>query len=305
MPGDISFAGASDYFTYIRKTTEYAQVCLAADELTGMFPELRAWLPSNWRKLPLDGSTREFWRDLCNVVAFFRANPRPGVYVRELPVSVHTKFIETNSKIIEHLLRVVAPHAITVAETFEEGLGLKAAASQVECRLLDLAMRPDWPFRQLTVGIDDLYRFEDVEAAAVIVTENRTNFLTLPPVARALAFAGQGRAVSRLGRVSFLRGVPIWYWGDIDTHGFEILASLREVLPQTRSVMMDRRTFDRFTEYHVDGAKSQNGVERFLPFLAEDERELFLAVSSSGKRLEQEKIPQSYVLDEIARAAAR
>jgi hypothetical protein len=36
--------------------------------------------------------------------------------------------------------------------------------------------------------------------------------------------------------------VDVHYWGDLDTHGFAILHSLRAWLPQTQSFLMDRQT---------------------------------------------------------------
>ncbi len=53
---------------------------------------------------------------------------------------------------------------------------------------------------------------------------------------------GKGFEVDRVGRLSWLADAAIVYWGDIDTHGFGILDRLRAWLPQTRSVLMDRRT---------------------------------------------------------------
>ncbi|MDT8321975.1 MAG: DUF2220 domain-containing protein, partial [Xanthomonadales bacterium] len=39
-----------------------------------------------------------------------------------------------------------------------------------------------------------------------------------------------------------LKQKAIYYWGDIDTHGFAILNQLRGFFPDTVSFLMDRRT---------------------------------------------------------------
>ena len=40
----------------------------------------------------------------------------------------------------------------------------------------------------------------------------------------------------------WLRRCAVHYWGDIDTHGFAMLARARRALPQTESLLMDRDT---------------------------------------------------------------
>ena len=53
---------------------------------------------------------------------------------------------------------------------------------------------------------------------------------------------GGGYAVSRVAGLPWLRDVPLYYWGDIDTHGFRILDLLRSRFPEVRSMLMDRAT---------------------------------------------------------------
>ena len=40
----------------------------------------------------------------------------------------------------------------------------------------------------------------------------------------------------------------LYYWGDIDVQGFEILSQFRSYFPQTQSLLMDRATFDTYFE---------------------------------------------------------
>jgi hypothetical protein len=54
---------------------------------------------------------------------------------------------------------------------------------------------------------------------------------------------GAGYYAGRLGRVPWIRDAPqVTYAGDLDTHGFAILNTLRASVPQTRSLLMDRET---------------------------------------------------------------
>ncbi|NHB84482.1 hypothetical protein G7085_07325 [Tessaracoccus sp. HDW20] len=54
--------------------------------------------------------------------------------------------------------------------------------------------------------------------------------------------ARHGFAAPSLAEVGWIRDAEVSYWGDLDTYGFQILGRVREVLPQTRSVLMDEAT---------------------------------------------------------------
>jgi hypothetical protein len=105
--------------------------------------------------------------------------------------------------------------------------------------------------------------------------------------------------VSRLRRAPFLKYRRIIYWGDVDCQGFEILATLRRAFPQTESLMMDRGTWEQFAGYRAVGVASRNAAEQFLAHLDGEDGALFTALSESGLRLEQERIPQDSVTRRI------
>jgi hypothetical protein len=74
----------------------------------------------------------------------------------------------------------------------------------------------------------------------VIITENKVNFLALPPCLGGLAIFGSGYAIDLLRSVPWLDCQPLHYWGDVDTHGFAILSRLRATWPHAQSFVMDR-----------------------------------------------------------------
>ena len=298
VPGDIYFANEAHFFGYIGKRGELATIRLAAETLQQAFPGLQPELPALWRLLR-EGD-RAFWQRVVRVVQFFKATPFPDRYIRELPLEVPTKFIGENRALIERLIGAVSPESLRPdGETFEERLGLKTPDALIECRLLDESLQPGWRFRQFTIGLNDLAHLAELRAHTVLITENRTNFLTLPPLTGTIAFQGQGYAVSRLRGAPFLKDKRILYWGDLDAHGFEILATLRREFPRTESIMMDGATWTRFANHRGDGVASRNLPEQFLPFLSQDEATLFREVTSAAKRLEQEHIPQDYVNERL------
>jgi hypothetical protein len=300
IPDAITIATEEDFVGYVGKCSELSTIRLGAETLVTAFPGVRAQIPGLWRVLR-DGS-QEYWQQVVKVLEFFRAQPFPDRYIRELPVAVPTKFIEDNCVLLERLIRVVAPLSWREGEeTFEERLGLKTPDALIECRLLDDELLPAWRFRQFTVGLNDLKHLDELPAHTVIITENRTNFLTLPPAAKTIALQGHGYAVSRLRRAPFLKAKRILYWGDLDEHGFEILAVLRREFGHAESLMMDAGTWEQFAGFRVAGVHSRNPAEQFLPYLRPEEAELFKIIASLDRRLEQERIPQDYVNRQISK----
>ncbi|KWR69907.1 hypothetical protein RN04_13600 [Arthrobacter sp. W1] len=84
--------------------------------------------------------------------------------------------------------------------------------------------------------------------------------------------------------------IEVLYWGDVDLDGLAILASLRSVRPDARSVMMDPGTLQRFAQLATPHAK---GLSRAAPTgLLPNEVEAYeLLRIQGGQRLEQERIP--------------
>jgi len=130
----------------------------------------------------------------------------------------------------------------------------------------------------------------------VFITENEINFLAFPQVPDSLLIFGAGYGFEALGQATWLRRCQVFYWGDIDTHGFAILDQLRTSLPQARSLLMDRATLHAF--------EAQWGVEdkqtlRDLPRLNVEECALYNDLRdnrlSPNLRLEQEHIGFGWV----------
>lgn len=129
-----------------------------------------------------------------------------------------------------------------------------------------------------------------------VIVENKLVFLTLPQLPDTLAIFGSGFQVELLAKLPWLRECPNWYWGDLDAQGFQILARLRALFPQVVSLMMDEATLEAFREFVVVGTPSPAAE---LPQLTPGERALFERLVHANLRLEQERISQAYVLQQI------
>src|SRR5699024_2983888 len=73
----------------------------------------------------------------------------------------------------------------------------------------------------------------------ILIVENLISLLTLPPMRDTVAVFGKGTAVSSLTHLPWIHTAQVYYWGDLDTHGFRILHSLRATGVQTSSLLMD------------------------------------------------------------------
>jgi hypothetical protein len=133
----------------------------------------------------------------------------------------------------------------------------------------------------------------DVEGSTAVIVENKVNLLTLPPLPRCVGFGALGRAITLLRHVPWLSNCEIWYWGDLDTEGFEILSSLRALHPATRSFLMDENTLERWQHLALSGT----GRTTDMPVhLTESEQAAFVRCRDHNLRIEQERLPHSAVV---------
>ena len=297
IPACISFDSGSDYFSFIRKHDESKKILTSANQLRTSLPQLNPWIENNPQKIC---KYLGEWDEIIKVLNYFVRFPRPAMYIRELPVDVHTKFIETHTAILRELLEVLIPnHMDREGSKFEEQFHIKTPEPMIRLRNLDNSMH-----EQLFTFADDLaipsrsFNRLNLNCDCVIITENLMTYLTLPPKKRTIAIFGGGFQVEILKEAPWLQGKTVFYWGDIDAHGFRILSNVRRFLPGTISLMMDEKTFERFALFAGDGAGSQIPVETGLNL---DPQELFLYrhVTANNLRLEQERIPQNYVTAKI------
>jgi hypothetical protein len=294
LPERIVIESERDLLRLIGKEEEFAAFQRDMALIRKRMPRLGDWVERQPQRVI---EHADEWPDLLQVCEYFVAHPRSGLYIRELPIAVHTKFIETHTGILRRLLDEVLPaSAIDPAATsFEQRFGLRYDEPLVRIRLLDMRLQ-----QHLHLPISDLSTpLSQCAALALgghrcLTVENKMTFLTLPPLAETFAIFGGGFNVELLKSIPWLADCPLLYWGDLDAQGFQILSLLRANFPHTISVMMDAATLEAFRQYAVPGVAI---AAASLPHLTPDEHALFERLAREQIRLEQERIPLAYAIE--------
>lgn len=291
-PAAIVFDTLEDYLRLTGKQRQYLAFLEDVDLILHRIPSLKAWVVQYVQHV-LDQQGQ--WHDLLAVCDWFMLGYEPDrYYIRELPIPVHTKFIEEHTVVLRKLLEELVPHLVAPTETeFEKRFRLKFEQSCIRFRILDEQL-------YLAGLLDDVSLPRDTFTALalpceqVFVVENLMNFLTFPKVPAAIVIWGKGYAVESLKGAAWLSSKNIFYWSDLDVQGFQMLSQLRSYFPQTRSMLMDCKVLQDYQAYVVKGTASNC---QSLPHLTAEERDVHALLSAENLRLEQERIPQQVVIE--------
>ena len=298
IPATVHIPSEADALALVGKRRDAELVVSLADVTRTQVPELEPWVRAHPLKLLEHGPE---WARVLRVVAWFRAHPRPGVYLRQIDVpGVDTKFVERRRGLFIELLDAVLPEdaverGATGSSSFERRYGLLSKPALVRFRVLDPRLR----LRGLTdvsTPEADLGRLE-LPVRRVFVTENEINGLAFPDVPDSVVVFGLGYGVDRLSAAAWLAEKDVFYWGDIDTHGFAMLDRLRRSLGGVRSLLMDRETLLAHRDSWGSEPEPHEGT---LPLLTVPERDLYddLRLGRLGEhvRLEQEHVGFGWLL---------
>jgi hypothetical protein len=293
LPTIIYFDTEKDFLKFLGKEKEVDSFINDWQLIHSHFPELKDWIIKNPTKIIQNQGK---WESIIKVCNYFKNYPKPNLYIRELPANVHTKFIESNQSIIAELLDVIIQNHINLNEReFEKRFNLKFREPLVRFKILDKEISQSF-FSNLDDISIPVSQFESLKLPLkqVLIVENKTTLyttLTLPKMDKTIAIFGQGNAVTNIQNAKWLNDITVLYWGDIDVHGFEMLSRIRKHFDHTKSVLMDKITFDKYFEN--DSGKPTTDTATLN--LTDNERELYNLIKTNNWRLEQEKIPFDYV----------
>lgn len=170
-------------------------------------------------------------------------------------------------------------------------VGQNAYITRIYLESLDESLRIHVTLSYISVWLSE-FRALRLDGSRVFIIENLTTFLTFPNQPDSIAIWGGGFAVTLLGGTDWLRDKQLYYWGDLDAHGFLILNQFREHFLQTQSLLMDRATFD--AHKHLI-SKGETTPVTELPYLTDEERSVFQLLNQNGWRVEQERLEEEWV----------
>ena len=275
------------------------------DATLALFPALLDWLAHHPLRV-LDNAAD--WPSVLAVLQHFAAHPRPGLYLRQLDIQgVDTKFIERRRRLLAELLDVVLPpEAVDTEATghrnFNRRYGLRDEPRLIRFRTLDPQVSLQG-LTDLSVTAEEFATLR-LPISTVFITENKVNGLAFPMVPGAIVIFGLGYGLDRLAEATWLQALDLFYWGDIDTHGFAILDRLRAHLRNARALLMDRQTLMAHRALWVEEPAGDRCVEpltRLTPAEHDLYRELQDGSLGLAPRLEQERIAFGWLDRALAR----
>ena len=300
LPAAIRVASVDDALALIGRQRDAGRFRRLLDTVRVRQPRLVVWVA----KRPLRAlELAEAWDRLLDAAAWVLEHPRPGIYLRQVDIpGVHSKFIEAHRGVLaEWLDLLLPPEAIDTRFTgvaqFGARYGFRDKPARIRFRVLDEALIAVAGVRQPDISLDGAsFAALDLQVRRVIVTENETNFLALPPLPESLALFGAGYGFEALAHVRWLQRCELHYWGDIDTHGFAILDQLRGRFAQVESLLMDRETL---LAHEALWGREDTPARHDLPRLTAAERALYDDLRDNRirphLRLEQEMIGYGWV----------
>jgi hypothetical protein len=285
---------------------------LVGDEWAGRVARGRvrhAWLVARFPDLDqpspvlraADGYSDVDFDLLCRAAGWFRSPHPPGLTARQVPVEgMGTKWLHAHESLVRRLAAV-------------DSLDLEPGRpSRVHLTYLDPDHLAGGGRRHdvATAGDADVVAYRP---RIVLVSENRDTAQLFPEVPGGIAIEGEGRGAGAVAALPWIRAAAtLWYWGDMDADGLEILDGFRAAGVPAMSILMDPETYDAWEQFgtNVDKNGKPLGTRpaRPVPHLTDAERTLYHQLISPDwtrhRRVEQERIPLTVALDQVLQPAA-
>lgn len=294
LPIYVIIPTIEDGIKLINKQADISVFLENSHKLIILYPELKDWIIKKpFDVLKMQNNCEKFLK----VLDWFSKHEKTQLYLRQLDIEgIDTKFIEEYKSLISDMLDVILPQEkINLnSNIFEERFYLKRKHSQIRFRILDKSLNLDG-FTDLKVTISEFINWNPF-IKRFFFTENEINFLSFPNVENSCVIFGKGYGIELFKLVLWLQEKEVYYWGDIDTHGFNILSTARSFLPQIQSFLM---TEEVLLAHRALWVKEDKQVTFSINRLNNEEYNLACRLQGNywgeGVRLEQERIGFSYV----------
>ena len=304
IPAEVWIDHFDDAIAILGKRREITRFNSMIDWTRQNQPSLLNWLTRH----PERGlKYHDEWSRLLDIVGWLQVHPFPNVYLRQVDIpGVHSKFIEAHRGVLTQLLDIaLSPQVIDFSAAgvnlFAKRYGFRDKTLRIRFRTLNSTNTQPVAMDGQDITLDaETFSRLDYPVDRVFITENEINFLSFPEVQNGMVIFGAGYGFDMLRNANWLSWCQIYYWGDIDTHGFAILDQLRSCFEHADSFLMDRETL---LEFESHWGEEKNQTQRDLPRLNTCERSLYDDLRDNrirkNLRLEQERISYSWVTNAL------
>lgn len=302
----IYFENESDYLSFINEKKSYKLFYTAIFQIkdSNLLSKEKfvEWAKSHLTDLCAEPESNHFWTDVCLCADWLNKNQDSNLYIREIPLPVHTKFIEQNKKIIKSLTEKADSEF-----EFEITFGLRAKPDFVRFRSLSdniILSFSESRLNECQILLDDFLKLDESflnRIKNVFIVENEMVYLTFPQYKDSICIWGQGYKVNILNGIEWFKSKRLYYFGDLDEHGFDILSTYRRYYPQIQSFCMDKNILEEYEQFLVEGKILES--RRIPENLTEAENECFMILRDAAdekNRLEQERVSVEYIREQLS-----
>jgi hypothetical protein len=253
--------------------------------LTGRYPHLSQ--PAR-TLAAVDALTDVDFALLCRAGDWFATHDATGLTPRQVPIEgLRAKWLNTRQHLVRELagvddLRLAPPHPPRLHFTYLDP---------------DHRARRGRRHDSATVGDPVALPYRP---QVVIISENKDTAVHFPELPSAVSVEGVGRGGGTAAAFDWVTTAPaVFYWGDMDPDGMEILDGFRAAGVPATSLLMgtaEYATWSRFgTDTDARGKALGPRTPRPVPCLNPDETTLYHQLCSPSwtgpRRIEQERIP--------------
>lgn len=292
MPVRVFIDTPEDAMALLGLTKKKKEFLAGLSAVESQMPSLRDWYLTYFGRI----SAEDFFPMALSIARFMLEQDEREGYLREMAIpGVDTKFLENHNFLVRTLWNALFPEntAESSDELWEKLFVQKVPTPSICVRSLDEHLRFAG-VRKLFLSQDDIADFQPPHRR-IFITENKVNGYTFPDTEDSLILFGMGYGVLEMAESApWLADKEIYYWGDLDHDGFNILSNLRKVLPEMKihSFLMDKETLLAY----VDPKVKDTGNTTTIPdYLTVSEKMAWKLIHDNGWRLEQERIPHEEV----------
>ncbi len=283
---------------------------LRFERLCSAHTVLEAYFKKNIYKIY---ESEELYLKALDVALYLNEHDCRNLYLRQIDIKdTDTKFIEKHYAIISEMLEIVLDDDRFDASVTERSLKgfirrfyfkqkpemIRFRALDDTLKLIDNASLKD----SISLNTDDFAHL-NLKSKTIFIIENEITFLSFPYVKDGIAVFGKGYGFEALSQAKWLKDCKVYYFGDLDTHGFNILNQCRFTLKDINitSFLMNETTL---RDNLASAVKEDKPFLGELVYLTADELCCYKALVDntygSNVRLEQEYIAYSYITQALS-----